>query len=92
MNFLLVNLAVADIVFATFIAPKVIMNLKLSHSEGMTGTVLCKVLTGGTVAWVGSASSIVTLVAIATERYYAVMYPHGNKGKLTKRKLKVKFR
>ncbi|KAL9957303.1 hypothetical protein ACROYT_G038922 [Oculina patagonica] len=89
MNYLLVNLAVGDIVFAMFIAPKVILNVNLIHQEGMTGTYLCKFLTGGTVAWVGSASSIVSLVAIAIERYYAVMYPHGNKGKLTKRKLKV---
>ncbi|KAL9957221.1 hypothetical protein ACROYT_G038832 [Oculina patagonica] len=36
-----------------------------------------------------SSVSVVTLVAIAIERYYAVMYPLGNKGKLTKRKLKV---
>ena len=55
----------------------------------MTGKILCILLTGGNLAWVGASSSVVTLVAIAVERYYAVIYPHGNKGKLTIRKLKV---
>ena len=32
---------------------------------------------------------MITLVAIAAERYFAVIYPAGNVGKLTKRKLKV---
>lgn len=65
------------------------MELSFTHPDGMTGTVLCKVLTGATVAWIGAISSILTLLLIAIERYYAVMYPHGNKGKLTRRKLKV---
>ena len=89
INYLLVNLAVADIMYATFIAPKVFFKLILNHPDVVTGTILCKFLTDGNVASVGAASSIVTLVAIAIERYYAVMYPFGNKGKLTKRKLKV---
>lgn len=54
------------------------------------GTVLCKLLTGGNLAWVAGTSSLVTLVAIASERYYAVIYPIGNFGKFTKRKLKVR--
>ena len=40
-------------------------------------------------AWVGAASSTFTLVAIAIERYFVVVFPHGNKGKRTIRKLKV---
>ena len=41
------------------------------------------------MAWVGGIASVVTLVTIAIERYYAVTYPLGNKWKLTKQKLKV---
>ena len=89
INYLLVNLAVADILYAAFIAPRVFFNITSIHPDGVTGTVLCKLLTDGNVAWIGGASSIVTFVAIAIERYYAVMYPHGNKWKLTKAKLKV---
>lgn len=83
------NLAIADILFAVFIAPSVLLRLTLNHPEGITGTVLCKLLTGGNVAWVGGIASVITLVTIAIERYYAVMYPLGNKWKFTTRKLKV---
>ena len=83
------NLAVADIVYSTFLIPPIILSHNVSHPEGLTGRVLCALLTGGNVAWVGAFTSVFTLIAIATERYFAVVYPYGNKGKLTMRKLKV---
>ena len=89
MNYLLVNLAVGDILYAAFIAPDVVLRLISTHPMGVTGTILCKVLTGGSLAWIAAASLVVTLSAIAIERYYAVVYPVGNKGKLSERKLKV---
>ncbi|KAL9958278.1 hypothetical protein ACROYT_G035274 [Oculina patagonica] len=89
VNYLLVNLAIADILYATFITPKIILSVNLSHPEGLSGAIICKLLTGGAVAWIGAFSSIATLAAIAIERYYAVIHPYSNKGKLTKRKLKV---
>jgi len=84
-----VNLAAADIVYSIFISPTLILKHTATHPVGVTGRVLCALLTGGNFGWVGAASSVVTLVAIAVERYYTVAYPHGNKGKLTTRKLKV---
>ena len=81
----MVNLAVADIMYATFMAPKVLFKLLLTHPDGVTATILCIFLTDGNVAWVGTVSSVITLTTIAIERYYAVLYPLGNKGKLTKR-------
>ena len=89
INYLLVNLAVADIMHATFMIPPIILSLNVSHPEGVTGRVLCALLTGENVAWVGAISAIFTLIAIAVERYFAVVYPYGNKGKLTMRRLKV---
>lgn len=89
INYLLVNLAVADIMFATFITPQYILSHTFTHPDGMTGTMLCKLLTGGNFAWVGAASSVFTLANISIERYYAVMYPLGSKGKLTEQKLMV---
>ena len=90
ISYLLLKLTVADMLYATFIAPKVfVRHISINHPKGMTGAVLYKLLTGRTVTWIGATSSIVTLAADAIERYYAVMYPLGNRGKLTKRKLKV---
>ena len=83
------NLAVADILYATFIAPRIFYKLLFSHPDGVIGPGLCKFVTDGNVAWIGSASSFMTLLAIAIERYYAVIYPHGNNVTLTQRKLKA---
>ncbi|KAL9957216.1 hypothetical protein ACROYT_G038826 [Oculina patagonica] len=89
INFLIVNLAVADILFAAFITPSVFSDLTYTnHPDGVAGTVLCKLFTHGNVAWLAAASSIVTLVAISIERYHAVMHPLDNKWKLTVNKLK----
>ena len=89
MNYLLLNLAVADIMVALFIAPQFILIHTFKHPGGITGTWLCKLLTGGNMMWTGATASAFSLVVIAFERYYAVQYPYGNKGKLTNEKLKV---
>ena len=89
MNYLLVNLAVADLMVAMFFAPMHVFIHTFTHPDGVTGDMICTFLTGGAFGWVGGVSSSFTLAAIAIERYYAVIYPHGNKGKLTKNKLKV---
>jgi len=90
INYLLVNLAVADALFATFVTPQTFFKITPTHPEGIAGTVLCKIITGGNLAWIAGTSSVVTLAAIAAERYYTVIYPAGNVSKLTKRKLKVR--
>ena len=86
MNYLLINLAVADIIYATC----TISNMVLTHSSiqpnGATGKVL---YTFGTFVWVGAASSVLTLVTVAEERYWSVMYYDGGKRTLTMRKLRV---
>ncbi|XP_073227592.1 neuropeptide FF receptor 2-like [Porites lutea] len=89
INYLLVNLAAADICYATFIIPTIILSHNVGHPEGVTGTVLCTIITGGNLAWIGGHASMATLLVIAVERYLAVIHPHGNKGKLTFRRLKV---
>ena len=89
INYLLVNLAVADAMFATSLTPQTLFTITPTHPGGIAGTVLCKIVTGGNLTWIAGTSSVVTLAAIAAERYYAVVYPIGNVGKLTKRKLKV---
>ena len=90
INYLLVNLAIADALYATFVTPLTFLKITSTHPGGIIGTVLCKLVTGGCLAWIAGTSSAVTLVAIAAERYFAVIYPAGDVGKLTKRKLKVR--
>lgn len=82
IRYLLVNLAVADFMYAAFIAPS-------SHPDGFIGSGLNQFLTDCNVAWMGAISSIVTLVIISIERYYATLSSFDNKGKFSERKLKV---
>ena len=87
INYLLVNLAIADVLYATFVTPQTFLGIAPTHPGGTIGTFWCKFVTSGNLAWIAADSSVITLVAIAAERYYAVIYP--NVGKFTKGKLKV---
>ncbi|KAM7448586.1 hypothetical protein ABFA07_003493 [Porites harrisoni] len=83
------NLAVADMTAATFFLPQFIFLSSSAHPDDETGKILCRLVTGAALAYIGAVASVVTLVAIATERYYAVVHPYENIGKLTDRKMKV---
>ena len=88
MNYLLVNLACADMVVAIFVIPRYILIHTYQHPMGHTGDYLCKFLTGGNLVWTGGVVSVVSLIAVAVERYFAVLYPHDKKKRTTKAKLK----
>ena len=85
-NYLLVNLAVADLIVAVFSSVQFIITPAIQHPEGVKGTMLCKIVTGGNPAWIGAIASIFSLIALAIERYFAVLYPHSIRLKLTKQK------
>ena len=53
MNYLVVNLAFADIMVALFIAPQYVLRHWYKHPEGVAGDVLCKLVTGGNFIWAG---------------------------------------
>ena len=89
INYLLVNLAIADALYAIFITPQTFIKIIPTHPGGTVGTFLCKLVTGGSLAWIAGDSTVITLVAIAAERYCVVTYPAGNVGKFTMGKLKV---
>ena len=89
MNLLLVNLAVADMMVAVFMAPRHVLLGTFAHPVGRTGDFVCKFLTGSNFIWVGGAVSSFCLVSLAFERYYLIVYPHREKGRITKNKLKV---
>ena len=87
VNYLLVNLAAADILVGIFFGIQFIITPVLAHPGGGTGDLLCKFITGGVPGWVGAVASVFSLVAIAIERYYAVILPHSPRGKLTMKKV-----
>lgn len=75
MNYVLVNLAIADILVAIFMGIKFVIAPTLVHPDGITGRYLCKFITGGTTAWTAAIASIYSLVAIAVEAYHAAYHP-----------------
>lgn len=89
MNYLILNLAVADIIVALFLIPRSIVAHTVNHPEGISGTVLCKSLTGGVLAWFALAASVFTLIVIALERYFAVLDPQIHRRQLNTSRLKV---
>ena len=87
MNYLLVNLAVSDMMVAVFMTPMYVFS-RINHPSGFLGNYLCKTLTGDAWAWTGALASNFTLVCVAVERYLAVTYPYSKKKRLTSKKLK----
>ena len=88
MNHLLVNLAVADMTVAVFIAARYIFTLIFAHPKGTTGDVVCQLITGETFVWVGALASAFSLVCIALERYLAIKFPYDERKRITTTKLK----
>ncbi|KAL9957346.1 hypothetical protein ACROYT_G038973 [Oculina patagonica] len=87
INYLLVNLAVSDIMVALFIIPDYIVNWAFKNPSGIKGDYMCTFLTGGIFVWVGTAASTILLVVIAFERYIAVVHPLNERWRLTNRRL-----
>ena len=50
MNYLLCNLAIADMTVAIFVSPQFIFSRAFVHPEGTTGKWLCKFITGNPIA------------------------------------------
>lgn len=89
INYLLVNLAVADTITLTFTSPQYIFIGAFSHPVGITGDYLCKFITGGNISWIGGVASVFSLVAISFERFHAVTNPYNPSSKITMSKVKV---
>ena len=91
LNYLLVNLAVADMMFALSIGIQYVMMPFITHPEGQAGQYLCIFVTDGDFSWVGGAVSILCLVYIAVERYFAIIHPLKlrQRGRFIRRRLKV---
>ena len=86
MNFLLLNLAVADILVGLFFAPSFLLMPMVAHPKGLPGDVLCKIITGKNIAWLSSLASGFTLVLVSVERFFVIRYPL-EEHKIDKKKL-----
>ena len=89
INYLFVNLAVADIITLTFIGPQYIFIHFFKHPTGTTGDFLCKFITGGNISWIGGVASVFSLVTISFERYNAVINPYSQASNFSMTKVKI---
>ena len=87
INYLLVNLALADILVALSITPQYVIKWTFHHPNGTAGDYMCKFITGGSFIWIGGQVSAFSLVVIAAERYWAVVRPLDGRSRLTTRRL-----
>ncbi|CAH3135348.1 unnamed protein product, partial [Pocillopora meandrina] len=89
VNYLLMNLAISDLMIVISFTPRHILEGLYHYPRGLQGTLLCKTVTSDTFTWVGAVSSATTLVVLAYERYAAITFPLGTRSKLSCRKLKI---
>lgn len=77
INYFIVNMATSDILFTVFVIPRMISELHSAPSRwfvgGVLGSVLCKF--DYFIQDVTTAVSILSLVAIAIDRFYGVVFP-----------------
>lgn len=89
MNYLLVNLAISDLLLLVFFSPSFIFRDSFTHPVGSAGDLFCIFITGESFAWMGGYASAYVLVAIAIERYQAVTKPyHHHSNSITSCKLR----
>ncbi|EDO48343.1 predicted protein [Nematostella vectensis] len=90
MNYLLVNLAISDIVVGIFFLPRhLLLGVFTYPDDGLAADWLCKLITYANLAWLASFASVYTLVIIAWERYNAIMKPLSVSARFTTKKIKI---
>lgn len=88
MNYLLLNLAISDIMISAFVLPRHVFFGAFNHQEDSRSDFLCKFITGGVFIWIGATAEGYTLITIATERYLAIIHPYSFKKRITTKKLR----
>lgn len=87
-NFLLVNLAVSDVITLLWCPRTYSFAFYPIHPTGTLGDYICRIITGNTIISVAIASSVLTLTILATERYHALMKPMQTQLRLTHERVK----
>lgn len=83
MNFLLVNLAIADLLTLIWCLPGTVLSYTV-RPNGQLGTFLCKFITTHRIAGIGMIVSGLTLTLISVERYKALVIPMETRFRLSK--------
>lgn len=89
VSYLLMNLAVADLMIVIFFTPRHILEGLYHHPRGLMGEILCKTITSETFTWVGGVASAISLVVLAYERFEAITAPLGRPATFKNRKLMI---
>ena len=74
-NFLLANLALADLLTLLWCIPGIALNGFLAHPDGVLGDILCKFITMNHMAGISLLVSGLTLTLVSVERYNALVNP-----------------
>jgi len=88
-NYLLLNMAVADLIVGIFAAPGYIVQPFIRHPSGRDGDLMCKLNSGEHIASIASEASLVTMVTLSVERFYAVCLPHKFQQTFTIKRAKI---
>ncbi|XP_031566057.1 allatostatin-A receptor-like [Actinia tenebrosa] len=90
-NYLLLNLAVADLLFGVFLAPDYILLPFFRHflPDGVLGEWLRKLLLASNIAWLACRASTFTMICLTVERYFAVCRPHTFRQRFSPKIVKV---
>ena len=89
LNYLILNLAVADLTAGVFLAPSLMLEPTTTYPPGLTGEVLCRLFTSAYLGWAGFFSSVFSLLLVALDRYYAIMKPYSIRHRTTIKKLRI---
>ena len=87
-NFLLANLAIADLLTLLFCPGMYDFALKGVHMEQLLGDIVCKIFAGNAIVSVAINASVVTLCTVAIERYLALAKPLRTNMRLKKKHTK----
>ena len=88
-DYLLLNLAIADLVFAVFLTPHQLISSWFVHPQGATGDWLCRLFTSSNLSWVALRASLFTIMVLSFERYIAVKRPQEFHKKFSSKKTKT---
>ena len=88
LDFLFLNLAMADVLVAVFAIPRYVLHGLFLHPTGFIGDFLCRFVTGGNLMWTAGAASVFSLVTIAFERSRVISKPYSLIHSLSKTKLR----